>query len=525
MCGLTAYLGTDERVKEKLQKNFEFIKYRGPDSTNTVKDKNVFLGFHRLAIMGLTPEGNQPFAGPDFFVMCNGEIYNYKDLKDKNKYSYKSHSDCEVLVPLFINKGISLVHDLDAEYALIIYDKKNNKLMAARDPIGIRPLFYGYTKDNDIMFSSEVKVINDICTEVFAFPPGHYYDGDNFVPYIQVERTYKVVKGSVDVVCDGIKEKLISAVVKRLDSDAKLGALLSGGLDSSLVCAIATRNMKNKLTTFAIGIKDDPIDTKYARKVADFLKTDHHEVLFSEEDIYANLNELIYKLETWDITTIRASIGMYLLCKYIREKTDVRCVLTGELSDELFGYKYTDFAPNAKEFQKEAEKRIREIYMYDVLRADRCIAGASLEARVPFSDTEFVKYVMSIDPEMKMNKYNMGKYLLRKSFEKGDWLPNEILYRDKAAFSDAVGHSMVDYLKAFAEKKYTDKEFKNLSKKYTHGTPNTKEALLYREVFESFYAGRSHLISDLWLPNKDWKNCNVSDPSARVLPNYGKSGE
>ena len=236
------------------------------------------------------------------------------------------------------------------------------------------------------------------------------------------------------------------------------------------------------------------------------------------------LEEVISILGTYDITTIRASVGMYLLCKGIREITDIKVLLSGEISDEIFGYKYTDFAPNAEEFQKEAEKRLRELYMYDVLRADRCISSNSMEARVPFGDIDFVKYVMSIPPEMKMNTYNKGKYLLRHAFETG-YLPKEILYREKAAFSDAVGHSMVDYIKEYAEGMFADDEFEQLSRQYTHARPFTKESLLYRQIFEKYYPGQSEMVTDFWMPNKNWENCDVQDPSARVLKNYGASGE
>jgi len=290
------------------------------------------------------------------------------------------------------------------------------------------------------------------------------------------------------------------------------------------VCAIAAKLSPRPIKTFAVGIVDGPIDTKYARIVADYLKSEHHEYLFTKKDIFDTLSELIYTTETWDITTIRASLGMYLICKYVRENTDVKVLLTGEISDELFGYKYTDFAPGPEEFQKESEKRIRELYMYDVLRADRCISSHGLEARVPFGDIDFVKYVMAIRPEKKMNFTGIGKYLLRKAFE-GEYLPHEILYREKAAFSDAVGHSVVDYLKAYAEETYSDSDLKDAALKYRFATPISKESLLYRDIFESHFPGRAQLIKDFWMPNKEWENCNVNDPSARVLPNYGKSGE
>ena len=214
---------------------------------------------------------------------------------------------------------------------------------------------------------------------------------------------------------------------------------------------------------------------------------------------------------------------MYLICKAIHETTDIRVLLTGEISDELFGYKYTDFAPSPEAFQAEAQKRIRELHMYDVLRADRCISVNSLEARVPFGDLDFVKYVMSIDPAKKMNVYGKGKYLLRHAFE-GDYLPHDILYREKAAFSDAVGHSLVDDLKEYAESYYTDEEFEAKCKQYDYATPFTKESLLYRELFEKYYPGQAHMIAGFWMPNKEWEGCDVDDPSARVLSNYGASG-
>ncbi len=228
-------------------------------------------------------------------------------------------------------------------------------------------------------------------------------------------------------------------------------------------------------------------------------------------------------LGTYDITTIRASMGMYLLCRAIHEQTDIRVLLTGEISDELFGYKYTDFAPSSRAFQEEAEKRLRELHMYDVLRADRCISVNSLEARVPFGDLDFVEYVMAIDPKRKVNTYGKGKYLLRKAFE-GDWLPESILWREKAAFSDAVGHSLVDDLKEYAEGRYTDGEFERLRQKYDHARPFTRESLLYREIFEKYYPGQSGMVADFWMPNRSWAGCDVDDPSARVLANYGESG-
>ena len=413
---------------------------------------------------------------------------------------------------------------LDAEFAMIIYDGKTGEYIAARDPIGIRPLFYGYSDEGSIVFASEAKNLVGICGKIMPFPPGHYYKNGEFVCYDDISRAETVCHDDVETACAKIKEKLVAGIEKRLDADAPVGFLLSGGLDSSLVCAVAARLSDKPIKTFAIGMSTDAIDLKYAKEVADYIGADHTEVIITEDDVIKALPEVVALLGTYDITTIRASIGMYLVCKYIHENTDLRVILTGEISDELFGYKYTDFAPSPAEFQKEAEKRIRELHMYDVLRADRCISVNSLEARVPFGDLDFVRYVMSLDPAVKMNVYGKGKYLLRHAFE-GDYLPRDILMREKAAFSDAVGHSMVDDLKAYAEKQYSDEEFADKCKKYTFAAPFTKESLLYRELFEKYYPGQAEMVADFWMPNKEWEGCNVNDPSARVLSNYGDSGK
>ena len=408
---------------------------------------------------------------------------------------------------------------------MVIYDGQKDRFIAARDPIGIRPLFYGYDASGAIVFASEAKNLVGLCDEIKPFPPGHYYADGEFVRYADVTGVEQSGEQDLDAICASIREKLIRGVEKRLDADAPLGFLLSGGLDSSLVCAISARLLGHKIRTFAIGMDTDAIDLKYARMVADFIGAEHTEVYMTREDVLAALDEVIALLGTWDITTIRASMGMYLCCKAIHEQTDVRVLMTGEISDELFGYKYTDYAPSPEAFQQEAKKRVDELYMYDVLRADRCISVNSLEARVPFGDLDFVRYVMSIDPARKVNTYDMGKYLLRHAFEDDHLLPDEILWRQKAAFSDAVGHSMVDDLKGYAESLYTDEEFHEKCRQYADCPPFTKESLLYREIFERHYPGQARMIRDFWMPNKTWPGCDVNDPSARVLSNYGESGK
>ena len=482
MCCVMGYTGHDlsaAKFKEYLLRTVS----RGPDDQRVVEGPYGLMGFGRLAIMGLTPEGMQPFYRGADCVVCNGELYGFrfeKEILKRRGYKFASDCDCEILLPLYYEYGLDMFRHMDSEFALILYDSRKDRLIAARDPIGIRPLFYGYSKSSHkIAFASEMQNLIGWCDDIRPFPIGSYYCDGRFVRYEDIADVPAPMSDDMPTILKNIREKLIAGVEKRLDADAPVGFLLSGGLDSSLVCSIAAKKLGKPIRTFAIGMDTDAID---------------------------------------------ASMGMYLLCKAIHEQTDVRVLLTGEISDELFGYKYTDYAPTADAFQQESQKRIRELYMYDVLRADRCISANSIEARVPFGDLDFVRYVMAIDPEKKLNHYGKGKYLLRKAFE-GDWLPPEILWREKAAFSDAVGHSMVDDIKEYAEGLYTDEEFQLRRANYSaHCMPFTKESLLYREIFEKYYYDQARTIVSFWMPNKAWPGCDVNDPSARVLANYGASG-
>ena len=508
MCSIIGYLGSSISAQD-LRAGFDKTISRGPDDTRML----------HIGAATFTRDGSA--------LVCNGEIYGFRPIRERliaEGETFESESDCEILLPLYEREGLDMFRGLDAEFAMVIYDARRGGLVAARDPIGIRPLYYGYDAEGAIVFASEAKNLVGLVHDVMPFPPGHYYADGKFTCYRDMTQVDAVCEDDLETGCTHIREKLIAGVEKRLDADAPLGFLLSGGLDSSLVCAISAKLLKKPIRTFAIGMRSDAIDLKYAREVAEYLHADHTEVIITPEDVIQALPEVVALLGTYDITTIRASIGMYLVCKAIHEQTDLRVLLTGEISDELFGYKYTDFAPSPEAFQEESAKRIRELHMYDVLRADRCISVNSLEARVPFGDLDFVQYVMSIDPAKKCNVYGKGKYLLRHAFE-GDWLPHDILMREKAAFSDAVGHSMVDDLKAYAEQKYTDEEFETLRRKYDFAQPFTKESLLYRELFEQYYPGQAHMIVDFWMPNKSWDGCDVDDPSARVLANYGDSGK
>lgn len=526
MCSIMGYSG-DQISETEFKKALSATISRGPDDTRVIHKNNCLLGFNRLSIMGLTASGMQPFTDSACALVCNGEIYGFRPLKkqlEEKGYTFTSDSDCEILLPLYHEYGTDMFQKLDAEFALIIYDPDEGSLIAARDPIGIRPLYYGFDVSGQIILASEPKNLIGLCDTILPFPPGYYYKDGKFYCYRDISEASVYSDDDMDEISRQIHDRLICGVNKRLDSDAPVGFLLSGGLDSSLVCGIAARFYEHPIHTFAIGMDVDAIDLKYARQVADYIHSIHTEVIISRDDVIQALEPVIKALGTFDITTVRASIGMYLICKYIHEHTDIRVLLTGEISDELFGYKYTDFAPNAEEFQKESQKRIHEIHMYDVLRADRCISVNSLEARVPFGDLDFVDYVMHINPEKKMNHYGIGKYLLRHAFEKDHFIPENILMREKAAFSDAVGHSLRDDLQEYAESLYTDQEYEAKRIRYQHARPFTKESLLYRELFEKYYPGQSDMIVDFWMPNRSWKGCDVNDPSARVLSNYGNSG-
>lgn len=521
MCGILMNVGSADTIGFK--KSFDNIGYRGPTMSQTIPWGDALFGFHRLSIMDVSTKGMQPFIRDDLMIMSNGEIYNYEALKETVRdYRFESSSDCEVLLPLYVKHGVEMVKFLDAEFALAGYDKKTKSVFAARDAVGIRPLFYGYDRYGLISFASEAKGLLGICEDIHPFPPGHYYEDGEFVDYrdLFTGEPIKTEEAALQI----IRQDLISAVRKRLMSDVEVGFLLSGGLDSSLVCAIAAEMIDKPITTFAVGMQYDAIDLKYARDVAEKIGSVHHEVIMTFDDVLSSLKDVIWRLETWDTTTIRASVGMVMLCKYISEQTDIKVILTGEVSDELFGYKYTDFAPDAAAFQQESIKRIKELYMYDVLRADRCISSCGLEGRVPFADKEFVRNVMAIDPKLKMNTRDVGKYLLRQAFKDDNLLPEHILWRQKAAFSDAVGHSMVDELKRHAEVLYPEFDAEAAAVEFPYCPPLTSEAYMYRKIFVSLYPQGQHWIKDYWMPNQDWLDEKVIDPSARVLSNYDQSG-
>jgi len=508
MCGIICVLG-DERPAPGL------LKHRGPDDIRTETLGKCFMEFTRLSINDTSSKGMQPFFSPEKteMVICNGEIYNHMDLfTDGN-----SQSDCECIIPLMKKSGdlFEVAKKLRGVFAICYTDGEH--VYAARDPIGVRPLFYTKTPTG-IAFASEIKALVNLGTRIEIFPPGHVYNSktDSFKCYYTCR--WKFASRNVDS-CKLLKKEFIKSVQLRItNSDRPVAYLLSGGLDSSLVTAIGREYSICKTPTFAIGTDDSP-DCKAALKVSEFLKTNHTTVNFDITMGIRSLRDVIKSLETYDITTIRASIPMWLLCKHISENTDYKVILSGEGSDELFGgYLYFHSAPGQQEFFNENMRRLKLLHQFDVLRADRCAAAHGLELRVPFLDKEFIECAMSkIDQRVKCKKGVIEKWVLRKAFK--GYLPEETIWRQKDAFSDAVGYSWIEELKEHAEYSITDEEFKDIKTKASDiNKPLSKEEALYRKIFwELFGTDNDHLVSEIWRPR--WTT-ETNDPSAKYLKKH-----
>ena len=539
MCGIFAYLSKQTLSFELIQKlyiQFYNSKHRGPDNTSTIIHNNLFLGFHRLSINDVSANGNQPFIlkkYPHISLICNGEIYNFKELAKMYEIDMVSKSDCEIIVHLYHLLGIEgCVRQLDGVFAIVLYDSHKNKLYCARDPIGVRSMYIGITNhleeaDSDVLIASELKNVHLLCNKVDQCKPGYYGIIDTNNPnHILFQKYYNYnyqisLERTETEICNHIYNLLKAAVQKRLLSDRKIGCLLSGGLDSSLITALVKEcNPDSQIDTFSIGLEGSP-DLIYARQVADYLGTNHHEVIVTEDEMLYAIEDDIRIIETYDVTTIRASTPMYLLCKYIKENTDVTILFSGEGSDEASGsYMYFHNAPNEIEFQKECIRLLEELHYFDVLRCEKSSAGNGLEIRVPFLDLDFLQYYMSIDPKLKMPRNKIEKYLLRKSFESNKLIPDDVLWRSKEGMSDGVSSTKKSWytiIQEFADNTYSDDDFIQESRKYPFNTPQTKEALYYREIFNKYYAGRENTIPHYWLPR--WSG-DIIEPSARVLDVY-----
>tara|TARA_B100001248_G_C27398168_1_gene467388 strand:- start:2913 stop:4580 length:1668 start_codon:yes stop_codon:yes gene_type:complete len=539
MCGIFAYIG--QNIPNNIDDFLNSIKYRGPDKTKIFISNdhfyNMYLGFHRLSINDLSNNGLQPMSyvyDASCKLICNGEIYNFQKLKDENDFNFKSKSDCEIILHMYKKYGIEYtIKNLDGVFAFVLYD--NDKIYVGRDIIGVRPLFIGYNiNNNDVVIASEAKAIVNLCTRISQFTPGHYVVIDMNSELEMRSYSYHswFIKQNneltEELIIHNIHDNLVKAVQKRLMSDRPLGCFLSGGLDSSVICAIMKRFLKTPVTTFSIGMSDSNApDLHFSKIVSDYLGTKHHNVTYTFEEGFNAIPELIYTLETFDITTIRASLPQYLLSKYIKKNTNITVLLSGEGPDEHYGgYQYLQKAPDDEALQQELLKLTTNLHYFDVLRTDRTTAKFSLEVRVPFLDKQFVMDSLKIPAKYKRSGERIEKYLIRKAFDtpENPYLPKEILWRRKNAFSDAVGYQWVDRLQEKINTLITDKEFDNCPQKYKHCTPVSKEALYYRKIFESYYPDKAKLIPNYWMPNSEWFDKKINDPSATKLDCF-KSGD
>ena len=520
MCGILAIIGKgkDEVLVKELSKR---MSHRGPDESDMhITEKGHFLSHERLSIIDLHT-GKQPIQGCDTaWMVHNGEIYNHQELRDTilKDHTFRSTSDSEVIVHLYEKFGYDFCHLLDGMFAFVVID--GDDYIAGRDPLGVKPLYYGLDERGRMYFASEMKSIADQCKTFSTFPPGHYYTPETgFVKYYQ-PKWENPEAGVEELDLTAIRESLTQAVKKRLMSDVPIGVLLSGGLDSSLTSSIAARLMKEQgktLHSFSIGLDQDAPDAKAARKVAEFLGTEHHEIHFTIEEGIAILDQLVWHLETYDVTSVRASTPMYFLSKAITEK-GIKVVLSGEGADEIFGgYLYFRNAPSILDFHKETIERVQKLFTADLLRADKSTMAHGLEARVPFLDKAFLELAIKIKPEEKMPQTYDGieKYILRKAFDipEQPYLPQEVLWRQKEQFSDGVGYNWIDTLIDYCASQVSDANFAKAAELYPYNTPLTKEAFFYRTIFHNHFpqVAAAQTVRK-WIPK--WQE--NQDPSGRA---------
>ena len=539
MCGIFSVFGPALPTPEQLKACMDALKARGPEFSTMDVFGSVVLGFTRLAINGLTEQGNQPIIGESMAVICNGEIYNYKDIAKRWQIELpEGSSDCQVLPHLFRKLGPSeACRALDGVFALVVVDFVNQTIIVARDPYGVRPLFMGRSEGYQA-FASELKALTPICESVQVFPPGTWYKftmPQNGAQEVEVSaQSYHQVPWLKNPICDDLfsarlilNKALTKAVEKRLMAERPLGALLSGGLDSSLVCALSARMLarqNKRLTTFSIGM-DGSTDLIYAKKVADHINSIHHEIKLTSDEFFNAIPEVIKATETYDITSVRASVGNYLIGKYIKENTDIKVVFNGDGSDEIGGgYLYFHRAPSDEEFEEESMRLLKDIHAFDVLRSDRTMAAHGLEARTPFLDRQFVQAWRSVPTKyLRPSKTQPEKFVLRFAFDQDDLLPQDVLWRKKEAFSDGVSATEKPWhaaINEWAKTKIPDAEeqLENASTNYPHNTPKTTEALLYRTLFEEYYGKKAAtVIPYFWMPK--WSP-ETTDPSARTLSLY-----
>ncbi|MDI5886303.1 asparagine synthase B [Flavobacterium yafengii] len=520
MCGILAIIGRakDEQLVGELSKR---MSHRGPDESDLhVTEKGHILSHERLSIIDLH-SGKQPIQGTKTaYMVHNGEIYNHQELRDGvlKEHTFRTKSDSEVIVHLYEEFGYDFCNMLDGDWAFVVVD--GDDFIAGRDPMGVKPLYYGLDERGRIYFSSEMKPIADQCKTFSTFPPGHFYtQKTGFVKYYKPEYE-DYLKADQELDLELIRETLTEATRKRLMSDVPIGVLLSGGLDSSLTSAIASRLLAEsgkKLHSFSIGLDADAPDAAAARKVAEYLGTEHHEIHFTIEEGIKILDKLIWHLETYDVTSVRASTPMYFLSKAITDM-GIKVVLSGEGADEIFGgYLYFRNAPSTEDFQKETIERVQKLFTADLLRADKSTMAHGLETRVPFLDKAFLDMAVRIKAEEKMPKTYDGKekYILRKAFDTPDnpYLPEEVLWRQKEQFSDGVGYNWIDQLIEYCSTQVTDEQLAGAAAEFPYNSPATKEAYFYRSIFNKYYPQVSAAQTvRKWIPK--WQE--NQDPSGRA---------
>jgi asparagine synthase (glutamine-hydrolysing) len=506
MCGIVGVFelkSGSEEIRTQVLTQAKKIRHRGPDWSGIYHGDRAIIAHERLAIVDPIG-GGQPLYSEDrsLVLAANGEIYNHQELRKKLTlpYNFQTQSDCEVILALYKERGVDFVDQLNGIFAFVLYDETKKEFFIARDNIGIIPLYMGWDKSGNFYVASELKCLEGICPKIELFPPGHYLhskDGNVKQWYRREWNSYDAVKNNTTDITK-LRKALEDAVHRQLMSDVPYGVLLSGGLDSSIVSAVAKRfsamrvesqDLKAawwpQLHSFAVGLKGSP-DLAAARKVAEHIGSVHHEVIFSLQEGLDALRDVIYHLETYDVTTVRASTPMYLLARAIKSM-GVKMVLSGEGADEIFGgYLYFHKAPNAQAFHEETVRKLGKLHLYDCLRANKSLAAWGIEGRVPFLDKEFMDVAMTLNPEDKMAKNGrMEKWVLRKAFE--DYLPESVAWRQKEQFSDGVGYNWIDTLKAMVSEKVTDEQMTSAKFRFPINTPQNKEEYYYRAIFSEHF--------------------------------------
>jgi asparagine synthase (glutamine-hydrolysing) len=553
MCGILAILeikGDPQNLRRSALNLVKRLRHRGPDWSGIYSDSNAILLHERLSIVDVE-HGAQPLIDTQTkrVLSVNGEIYNHQELRQelRTPHDFQTNSDCEPILYLYDEFGPEFVNKLNGIFAFVLYDPNTKDYYIARDHIGIVPLYWGWDREGNLYVASEMKALVDACQKIEEFPPGHFYLGreKKLVKYYQPSWANTETLPDRPLNLDELREAFESAVKRQLMCDVPYGVLISGGVDSSLVSAIASRFKEKRiedhdkspawwprLHSFSVGLKDSP-DLKMAQKVADFIGSVHHEIYFTEQEGIDALSDVIYHLETFDITTIRAATPMYLMARKIKAM-GIKMILSGEGADEVFGgYLYFHKAPNARELHEETVRKLSMLHKYDCLRANKSTAAWGLEARVPFLDKEFLEVAMNINPQEKMcvKGQRMEKWILRQAFK--GYIPDEILWRQKEQFSDGVGYNWIDSLKARANEEISDKMMENASYRFPVKTPNTKEGYLYRTIFEFHFPhpdaaglvpdGPSIACSTPTAIRWDAAWANLADPSGRAVREVHKN--